>query len=105
MQKRSILLAASIVAITLSAGMATAQAYDAPAIAKSYDSTPVSVAAVFVHSVDAAPMSVADLVAAAAAATETKPHVELHRAAQYAVGQLARQRPEVTPTWRDCPSI
>lgn len=34
-----------------------------------------------------------------------RPLVELQRADQYALRQIDRQRPEVTPAWRECLSV
>lgn len=34
-----------------------------------------------------------------------RPLVELQRAEQYALRQIDRQRPEVTPSWREAPSV
>ena len=34
-----------------------------------------------------------------------RPLVELQRAGQYALRQIDRQRPEVTPSWREAPSV
>lgn len=39
------------------------------------------------------------------AAAEAMPRVELMRADQYALRQIDRERPEVTPAWRECPSV
>lgn len=39
------------------------------------------------------------------AASLARPRVELLRADQYALRQIDRQRPEVTPAWRECPSV
>lgn len=38
-------------------------------------------------------------------ASKARPLVQLLRADQYALRQIDRQRPEVTPAWRECPSV
>lgn len=38
-------------------------------------------------------------------ASAAAPLVHLVRAHQYELRQIDRQRPDVTPTWRECPSV
>lgn len=97
MLKRSSLLFAAALAAAMSAGVC-AQAYadDITAHKASYSQPLV---AVFSRDL-VAPVAVADLVAVYAA---DKPHVALAAASQYELSR-DRQKPVVTPGWRQVPS-
>ncbi len=102
--KKHLLGFAAIVAIAMTAAVsavaapgdeliAAPRAHDAPIAA--YNFEPVAYAA---------PLLLASLTDTEVTA-QALPAVQLRSAAQYAQRTLKRERPEVTPEWRRCPSV
>lgn len=99
-------LAIAAILLSAAAGAATAQADVEMRITKATDVTELTA---FRHVQSTAVFKVAgpalQLTATDEAAAQALQLAALNRADQYALRQIDRQRPDVTPAWRECPSV
>lgn len=104
--KKSSFFALALAALAFSATAAQTEGGTAPrqTITVTHEVTPMTairhLEPITVVSLRGQSLQVAD-----EAASLARPRVELLRADQYALRQIDRQRPEVTPAWRECPSV
>lgn len=103
--KKSIFAALALAAIAFTASATTAQASNELQINKARETQTFSA----IHYVETVArirvVSPLQLLAAEEAAAQALPVVELLQADQYALRQIDRQRPLVTPGWREAPSV